>query len=263
MKLNRICASAAALALVLSTGCSKPEDSASLTNENEAETAVTEKEGQSETQENTSAEENQSLLGGWQVNTSYSELLAETDRAVFDKALEGLTGAAYTPIQVIAKQTVSGTNYAFLCLETMVTGVPNANHAILTVYENTEGAVEILNIKALDLTDLPVIAENQTKYDILSLPFRPKDTVLQPSEKFIPFVRCCFLFCHIASSFFAGESSQHILFHNTDQISDSKVKLQNQKQCKTDLTKAATTPYAFSFAVIAVFSHLFCKSPAL
>ena len=100
-------------------------------------------------------------LGGWQVNTSYSELLAETDRAVFDKALEGLTGAAYTPIQVIAKQTVSGTNYAFLCLETMVTGVPNANHAILTVYENTEGAVEILNIKALDLTDLPVIAESK------------------------------------------------------------------------------------------------------
>lgn len=161
MKLNRIFASAAALALVLSTGCSKPEESASLTNENEAETAVTEKEGQSETQENTSAEENQSLLGGWQVNTSYSELLAETDRAVFDKALEGLTGAAYTPIQVIAKQTVSGTNYAFLCLETMVTGVPNANHAILTVYENTEGAVEILNIKALDLTDLPVIAESK------------------------------------------------------------------------------------------------------
>jgi len=33
-----------------------------------------------------------------------------------------------------------------------------------------------------------IIAENQTEYNIFGLPFRTKDTVFQPSEKFIPFV---------------------------------------------------------------------------
>jgi len=59
-----------------------------------------------------------------------------------------------------------------------------------------------------------IIAENQTDYNILGLPFRTKDTVFQPSGKFIPFVRCCFLFCHIVSSFFAGKYIYHILLHN-------------------------------------------------
>lgn len=159
MKTNRLTASAAILALLLSTGCTKKEDSASLT-EGKEETPAVETETAAP-EENTAEPEDHELLGGWQVNTNYSQLLGEGQRDVFDKAMEGLTGASYTPIQVIAKQLVSGTNYAFLCLESMVTGTDNANYAIVTINEDPQGETEILNIKALDLNDLPVIEESK------------------------------------------------------------------------------------------------------
>ena len=96
-------------------------------------------------------------LGGWKVEPVSREELDENEKTVFTTALEGLVGETYEPVQVIAKQVVSGTNYAFLALGTTVTAEPKSEYCILKIYEDLEGNVKLENIASIDLNDIKTI----------------------------------------------------------------------------------------------------------
>ena len=92
----------ALLAGLMIAGCAPkndPEPTPEPTPEETAEAQLGENEGKP-------------TLGGWTVNTDHNAMMAEDDVETFNAAMEGLVGVGYTPVQVIATQLVSGTNYA-------------------------------------------------------------------------------------------------------------------------------------------------------
>ena len=59
------------------------------------------------------------IVGGY-VDVEDGTLTDEL-KDIFNKALEGLTGATYEPIELVATQVVAGTNYKFLANGTKTT----------------------------------------------------------------------------------------------------------------------------------------------
>ncbi len=101
------------------------------------------------------------MVGGWAIADQNE--ISEEQKAVFDKALDGLVGVSYEPIEPIAylgNQLVAGMNHCFLCKATVV--YPNATPTLvlLYVYEDLSGNATITNIANLDIAALsaPVIA---------------------------------------------------------------------------------------------------------
>lgn len=93
------------------------------------------------------------LMGGWQDADNLPNMLTEDQQAVFDKALEGMTGVGYTPVAVLATQVVAGTNYVFLAQGTTVTANPVTHLYIIKVYADLQGNAEVMNIYGLDLRE--------------------------------------------------------------------------------------------------------------
>ena len=89
-----------------------------------------------------------SAVGGWKV-TEDAAVSAQA-QAVFDKAVEGLTGADYETIALLSTQVVAGTNYCFLCRVTPVYPDPESSYAFVYVYEDLQGNASILEVKDID-----------------------------------------------------------------------------------------------------------------
>lgn len=83
------------------------------------------------------------LAGGW--TAPETPVVTQEAKEALEKALKGLTGAAYDPAALLATQVVAGTNYAILCEVTAVTPEAVPHYAIVYVYQNLEGAAEITN----------------------------------------------------------------------------------------------------------------------
>lgn len=98
-------------------------------------------------------ESSQGALGGWEVLDSGKpgSLGSEQAQASFEKALEKLVGVNYNPVQLLATQLVSGTNYIALARGKVV--VPDAKPELykITWYEDLNGESSITDIKKLDL----------------------------------------------------------------------------------------------------------------
>ena len=97
------------------------------------------------------SQQNEPLSGGWQL-TENCEMTDEL-RAIFEKALDGLTGVNYVPIACLGTQVVAGTNYCFLTQGTVVYPGAAPTYKLVYVYEDLSGNAEILNI-----ADMPVVA---------------------------------------------------------------------------------------------------------
>ena len=89
------------------------------------------------------------LVGGWENMPHGDAELPEDAQAAFDKALDGLVGAKYTPVALLSTQVVAGMNYCILCQITPV--VPNATPtwALVYIYADLKGNAEITNIYEL------------------------------------------------------------------------------------------------------------------
>ena len=89
------------------------------------------------------------MTGGWEMAKAEASVLPEDAQAAFDKAMEQLVGAEYTPVALLATQVVAGTNYCILCQVTPV--VPDAvpTWALVYIYADLEGNAEILNVYEL------------------------------------------------------------------------------------------------------------------
>jgi len=90
--------------------------------------------------------------GGGPIAGGYSEDrdVTEEDMAVFNEALEGYAGMAFTPIKV-AMQVVAGMNYRFTCKAKAV--VPDAEETtkLVSIFKPLEGPAELVGI--VDLED--------------------------------------------------------------------------------------------------------------
>ena len=94
------------------------------------------------------------LLGGWFVEEpEHATLLDESIQTAFNNATSTLTGMSFTPIAVLGKQIVSGTNYAIICY-----GGPSYENSeksiyVLTLYQDLTGHSEIVSEAYVNLAD--------------------------------------------------------------------------------------------------------------
>ena len=88
-------------------------------------------------------------VGGWTNVPAEKAPLTEEAQAAFDKAMETLDGAEYTPVALLATQLVAGTNYCILCQVTPVVPDPVPTWALVYIYADLEGNAEIKNVYEL------------------------------------------------------------------------------------------------------------------
>lgn len=97
------------------------------------------------------------LEGGW---TAAEEPTITPELAgLCGKAVEGLVGAEYTPVALLATQVVAGTNYRILFRTAAVVPDEEETYAIGTIYEDLEGNATLEDVQATqvkaNLNDLP------------------------------------------------------------------------------------------------------------
>ena len=85
------------------------------------------------------------IVGGWE--TVEDGTITPELQELFNKAIEELDGVDYTPIKLLETQVVAGTNYKFLCDATVTSPDAETTQAIVTIYEDLQGNVEILDIQ--------------------------------------------------------------------------------------------------------------------
>ena len=93
-----------------------------------------------------------SMLGGWGNVPAEAGELPEDAQAAFDKATGGEEDIAYTPVSLLSKQVVAGTNYCILCQITDADAEETMTQpawALVYIYADLEGNAEILNVYEL------------------------------------------------------------------------------------------------------------------
>ena len=89
------------------------------------------------------------MVGGWENVPCEAAELPEDAQAAFDKALDGLVGAKYTPVALLSTQIVAGTTYCILCQITPVLPDATPTWALVYVYADLQGNAEITNVYEL------------------------------------------------------------------------------------------------------------------
>ena len=125
------------------------------------------------------------LLGGWAVSGDAASLLSDDEKEIFEQALDGLVGAEYAPVAIIATQLVAGTNYAYLCTTTPVVPDAKPHWTIVVVYKDLQGNVSLSNVTDLDLSDVKVLEQTDAAEMVgawaITAPFGKP--VMLPSEE--------------------------------------------------------------------------------
>ncbi len=91
----------------------------------------------------------ENLAGGWSV--ADDNRITENNKALFDKAVEGLLGVNYEPVAYLGSQVVAGVNHCFLCRATVVYPGAVPTLALVYIYEDLQGGLSILQILDLPL----------------------------------------------------------------------------------------------------------------
>lgn len=91
--------------------------------------------------------------GGWEVYPNETPGNLGDAQEAWDAAMAEFVGTSYNPEAVLGTQVVAGTNYAILTNGTTVTAEPVNTVAVLTIYQDTEGASSVINIKNINLAD--------------------------------------------------------------------------------------------------------------
>ena len=94
-------------------------------------------------------------VGGWTMTDLQSAKGDEAMVALFEKAVEGLTGVVYTPAAVLATQVVSGTNYCILAhCDYTESDTQASGWALMYIYEAFGGEVQLTNVVDIDIPEL-------------------------------------------------------------------------------------------------------------
>ena len=86
-------------------------------------------------------------VGGW--TQPASPTMTKEAKTAFDKAMEGVVGVSYRPVELLGTQVVAGTNYRILCDAQVVYPGTEPYQAVVTIYQDLDGNVEILEITDL------------------------------------------------------------------------------------------------------------------
>ncbi len=89
------------------------------------------------------------ISGGW--TTAKSAKITKAKKKMFNKAMEGLTGVDYEPVAYLGSQVVAGTNHCFLCKATVVYPGTTPYYALVYIYKDLDGNVELLDVQNLSL----------------------------------------------------------------------------------------------------------------
>ncbi|EXM40307.1 hypothetical protein RASY3_09830 [Ruminococcus albus SY3] len=90
-------------------------------------------------------EASEQVTGGWEVVRGDTSPESNPDAvAAMDNALKYLDGVAYTPVAVLARQCVAGTNYCMLCKVKPITPNATPSYHLVYVYEDLKGNAEII-----------------------------------------------------------------------------------------------------------------------
>ena len=96
----------------------------------------------------TAEEETDKIIGGWDAPDSME--ITDAIREKVRMATADMLGVDYEPIAVIGRQIVSGTNFRILCKITPVTPDASATYAIVTIYEDLNGNVSVIEVQNCD-----------------------------------------------------------------------------------------------------------------
>ena len=107
-------------------------------------------------------EEDTPLVGGF---TEVEDgTLTDELKDIFNKALDGLMGATYEPVELVATQVVAGTNYKFLANGTKTTNPITKGTYYITVYEDLQGDVKLLDIETIEEKQEETASTDPSKY---------------------------------------------------------------------------------------------------
>lgn len=83
--------------------------------------------------------------GSWE-NVPHEPVELPADaQAAFDRALEGLVGAQYTPVVLLSTRTDAGTHYCILCQIMPVVPDAVASWTLVYIHADSKGNAEITN----------------------------------------------------------------------------------------------------------------------
>ena len=100
------------------------------------------------------------LPGGW--FEPETPEVTEDAKNIFDKAMETLVGVNYVPVALLKQQVAAGMNYCYLCEAAVVYPGAETTYALVYIYEDPEGNVNIQDI--VRMTDEE--AENDQEADM-------------------------------------------------------------------------------------------------
>ena len=83
------------------------------------------------------------LPEGWK--EAESLVITDEARAAFDKAMNGLDGPSYEPLDLLGTQTADGMNYCFLCRGEA------QEYSIIYVHEDLQGNAKVLDIQTFEM----------------------------------------------------------------------------------------------------------------
>ena len=96
----------------------------------------------------------ESLMGGWTVNKEMQEnALEEKTQEIFNRAVNDNSDFTYTPIALMGKQVVAGTNYAILSLGKSKSDEDSYSINMLTIYDDLESNSSIIYSAYVNLAD--------------------------------------------------------------------------------------------------------------
>ena len=123
-------------------GCNSKEDESTMVNE-----PVVEQSEQQETVEEVKQEESE-IAGGF-VDAEDPTITDEL-KEIFETALNGLLGAKYEPVKLLATQVVNGINYKFLANGTKTTNPITIGTYSITINKSTDGIISLLDIEVIE-----------------------------------------------------------------------------------------------------------------
>ena len=94
---------------------------------------------------------------------------------MFDKAMESLVGVNYVPLELLETQVVAGMNYKFRCESTVVYPGAQPKEAIVTIYKDPQGNLEVTDIQ-VDESEPEPTASAYTE-DMFDMTFDFFDTI--------------------------------------------------------------------------------------
>lgn len=91
----------------------------------------------------------ENLMGGW--SAAENTKVTKAKKKMFNKAMEGLTGVDYEPVAYLGSQVVAGKNHCFLCKATVVYPDAKPYYALVYIYKDLSGNVEVIDIQNLEI----------------------------------------------------------------------------------------------------------------